>query len=64
MLKIQMQQNNKLILENGELSSVYFCKPSIGNCGVPNNSQKGDRFKYLITAAFTDREGDLTIKPF
>lgn len=56
--------NNKLILENGELSSVYFCKPSIGDCGVPNNSQKGDRFKYLITAAFTDREGDLTIKPF
>lgn len=57
--------NNKLILENGELSSVYFCKPSIGDCGVPNNSQKGDRFKYLITAAFTDRRGgDLTIKPF
>ncbi|HIC5244675.1 TPA: hypothetical protein ACW5G1_001344, partial [Campylobacter jejuni] len=49
--------NNKLILENGELSSVYFCKPSIGDCGVPNNSQKGDRFKYLITAAFTDRRG-------
>lgn len=49
--------NNKLILENGELSSVYFCKPSIGDCGVPNNSQKGDRFKYLITAAFTDRGG-------
>ncbi len=57
--------NNKLILENGELSSVYFCKPSIGDCGVPNNSQKGDRFKYLITAAFTDKGGgDLTIKPF
>lgn len=49
--------NNKLILENGELSSVYFCKPSIGDCGVPNNSQKGDRFKYLITAAFTDKGG-------
>ncbi|EDP4800844.1 TPA: hypothetical protein SG084_000981 [Campylobacter jejuni] len=49
--------NSKLILENGELSSVYFCKPSIGDCGVPNNSQKGDRFKYLITAAFTDRRG-------
>lgn len=49
--------NNKLILENGELSSVYFCKPSIGDCGVPNNSQKGDRFKYLIIAAFTDRGG-------
>lgn len=58
--------NNKLILENGELSSVYFCKPSIGDCGVPNNSQKGDRFKYLITAVFTDRRGggNLTIKPF
>ncbi|EJI3229796.1 hypothetical protein NEU07_001803, partial [Campylobacter jejuni] len=49
--------NSKLILENGELSSMYFCKPSIGDCGVPNNSQKGDRFKYLITAAFTDRRG-------
>lgn len=49
--------NNKLILENGELSSVYFCKPSIEDCGVPNNSQKGDRFKYLITAVFTDRRG-------
>ncbi|UWN53053.1 hypothetical protein DS746_0809 [Campylobacter jejuni] len=24
---------------------------------MPNNPQKGDRFKYLITAAFTDRGG-------
>ncbi|HFZ5204518.1 TPA: hypothetical protein ACIK0Q_001625 [Campylobacter jejuni] len=45
--------NNKLILENGELSSVFFLKPSSLNLAKdPSNSKENAKYRYLITPAF------------
>ncbi|WP_252400037.1 hypothetical protein [Campylobacter jejuni] len=45
--------NNKLILENGELSSVFFLKPSSLNLVKdPSNSKENAKYRYLITPAF------------
>lgn len=45
--------NNKLILENGELSSVFFLKPnSLNLTKVPSDLNEEIKYRYLITPAF------------
>lgn len=45
--------NNKLILENGELSSVFFLKPSSLNLTkIPPDLNEEIKYRYLITPAF------------
>lgn len=48
--------NNKLVLKEGELSSVNFIKPSvIKNNNKPPKKKKEDNFNYLITAAIANK---------
>ncbi|MCW1359735.1 hypothetical protein [Campylobacter sp. CCS1377] len=47
--------SNNLIIADGELSSVYFLKPTDKEVPTPARTENDDRFDYLITAGFTKK---------
>lgn len=44
---------NKLILEQGELSSVFYLKPKDTHIKNPSNSKSNQRMNFLMSSTFT-----------